>query len=90
MNFMSVIKLDTVSLLEEMDQFFRSVSIDILIVKKAIASGDVTTVKMICKFYSIRAKATDAHEMRGIKKSTLERFCDILDLYIQEHEKKGD
>ena len=81
-------KLDAMLLLEEMNRFFRSVSIDIYTLEKAIASGDVSTVRMLRRYFGAVAERTTPNEVRGLKKSTCTVLCDILDVYINEQIKK--
>lgn len=81
-------ELDAMLLLEEMNKFFRSVSIDIYTLEKAIASDDATTVRMLRRYFGTVAERTTPHEVRGLKKSTCTVLCDILDVYLTEHEKR--
>ena len=81
-------EMDAMLLLEEMNRFYRSVSIDIYTLEKAIASGDVSTVQMLQRYFGAVAERTTAKEVRGLKRSTCTVLCDILDVYLTEHEKR--
>lgn len=82
--------LDAMVALSEIKKYYRAISIDLHTIATAIAEGDTATVRMMGRYFSaVRDRSSD-QELKGLKKSTAAAVCDILDLYLKEHDTKGD
>lgn len=83
-------KIDATVALSEIERHCRAISVDLYVIMRAIADGDAATVLMMKRYFSaVRDRSSDL-ELRGLKKSTTAAVCDILDLYLKEHDTKGD
>lgn len=82
--------LDSMVALSEIKKYYRAVSIDLHTIATAIAEGDTVTVRMMKRYFSAVRSRSSKQELKGLKKSTAAAVCDILDLYLKEHDTKGD